>query len=146
MKPLEAAMSQEASDNRHYVRRVVLPSGKTIEVVYFEELAPLAPGTHERSDADLHICGSCDSELVYPVAWEEAGATHWEVTLRCPNCEWAGTGVFEQTVVERFDEELDRGTEALVRDLKRMMHANMEDEIERFVSALESDHILPDDF
>ena len=84
--------------------------------------------------------------LVYPVGWEEAGATHWEVTLRCPNCEWAGTGVFEQDVVERFDEELDRGTEALVRDLKRMMHANMEDQIERFVSALEADHILPDDF
>ena len=48
--------------------------------------------------------------------------------------------------MERFDEELDRGTEALVRDLKRLMHANMEDQIERFVSALESDHILPDDF
>ena len=29
-------MSREA-DNRHYVRRVVLPSGKTIEVVYFDE-------------------------------------------------------------------------------------------------------------
>jgi hypothetical protein len=41
---------------------------------------------------------------------------------------------------------LDRGTEALVRDLKRMMHANMEDEIERFVTALDADHILPDDF
>ena len=24
-------------DNRHYVRRVVLPSGKTIEVVYFDD-------------------------------------------------------------------------------------------------------------
>ncbi len=29
-------MSEQA-DNRQYVRRVVLPSGKTIEVVYFEE-------------------------------------------------------------------------------------------------------------
>ena len=89
---------------------------------------------------------TCGSDLVYPVEWDEAGATHWEVTLRCPNCEWAGTGVFEQTIVERFDEVLDRGTEALVRDLKRMMHANMEDEIERFVTALDADHILPDDF
>jgi hypothetical protein len=26
------------------------------------------------------------------------------------------------------------------------MHANMEDEIERFVTALDADHILPDDF
>jgi hypothetical protein len=140
-------MSREA-DNRHYVRRVVLPSGKTIEVVYFDEIPDLVPGGDHGlpTTEDLHVCGTCDSNLVYPVEWDEAGATHWEVTLRCPNCEWSGTGVFEQDVVERFDEELDRGTEALVRDLKRMMHANMEDEIERFVSALEGDHIVPDDF
>jgi hypothetical protein len=142
-------MSREA-DNRHYVRRVVLPSGKTIEVVYFDEIPDLVPAAahpaHPAAGDDLHVCGSCDSELVYPVEWDEAGETHWEVTLRCPNCEWSGTGVFQQHVVERFDEELDRGTEAVVRDLKRMMHANMEDEIERFVHALEGDHIVPDDF
>jgi hypothetical protein len=142
-------------DPRHYVRRVVLPSGKTIEVVYFEdqETVPAAPtiGTtpdkaHDETVDDLHVCGSCASTLVYPTEWEEAGATHWEVTLRCPNCEWAGTGIFEQDLVERFDEELDRGTEALVRDLKRLSHANMEDEIERFTTALTEDHIVPEDF
>jgi hypothetical protein len=146
-------------DPRHYVRRVVLPSGKTIEVVYFDDhaapiadaTAALAPGRigadhHDEVATDLHICGSCESNLVYPTEWEEAGATHWEVTLRCPNCEWVGTGVFEQELVERFDEELDRGTEALVRDLKRLAHANMEDEIERFTTALLEDHIVPEDF
>jgi hypothetical protein len=140
-------MSRSA-DNSHYVRRVVLPSGKTIEVVYFDEapaLDTVSPELAEVSE-DLHLCTACSSDLVYPVEWDEAGATDWEVTLRCPNCEWNGTGVFSQDAVERFDEELDRGTEQLVRDLKRMMHANMEDEIERFVHALEADHILPDDF
>jgi hypothetical protein len=140
-------------DPRHYVRRVVLPSGKTIEVVYFEDrpavaapvaATPLHP--HDESVVDLHVCGGCTSTLVYPTEWEEAGTTHWEVTLRCPNCEWAGTGIFEQELVERFDEELDRGTEALVRDLKRLAHANMEDEIERFTTALAEDHIVPEDF
>ena len=58
----------------------------------------------------------------------------------------AARGIFEQELVERFDEELDRGTEALVRDLKRLAHANMEDEIERFTAALEAGHILPEDF
>ena len=142
-------MSQHP-DHQHHVRRVVLPSGKTIEVVYFEDQdarpveprrpLPLAP------QRDLHLCGGCSSSLVYPIEWDEAGATHWEVTLRCPNCEWIGTGVFEQDVVERFDEELDRGTEALVRDLKRLMTANMEDEIDRFCRALADDHVLPEDF
>lgn len=135
-------------DPRHYVRRVVLPSGKTIEVVYFEDQQAGAATTPHRDDTpcDLHVCGSCTSTLVYPTEWEEAGATHWEVTLRCPNCEWTGTGIFEQELVERFDEELDRGTEALVRDLKRLSHANMEDEIERFTAALEEGHIVPEDF
>jgi hypothetical protein len=145
-------------DPHHYVRRVVLPSGKTIEVVYFEDqqiagVTPVAAtggadgvASHDETVNDLHVCGSCASSLVYPTEWEEAGATHWEVTLRCPNCEWAGTGIFEQDLVERFDEELDRGTEALVRDLKRLAHANMEDEIERFTTALTEDHIVPEDF
>jgi hypothetical protein len=142
-------------DPRHYVRRVVLPSGKTIEVVYFEDQAMTPAGTAatasgraqvEETISDLHVCGGCGSTLVYPTEWEEAGTTHWEVALRCPNCEWVGTGIFEQDLVERFDEELDRGTEALVRDLKRLSHANMEDEIERFCHALAEDHIVPEDF
>jgi hypothetical protein len=133
-------------DSTPYVRRVVLPSGKVIEVVYFgDETSAAAHSTHQTAE-DLHVCGTCESELVYPVDWEEAGETHWEVELRCPNCEWSGTGVFEQDIVERFDEHLDRGTEALVRDLKNLMQANMEDEIERFVSALEAGHIVPEDF
>jgi hypothetical protein len=138
--------------HRQHIRRIVLPSGKTIEVVYFEQLtvaarAPLTPGAEPPETAsDLHVCGACASTLVYPIDWEEAGATHWEVTLRCPNCEWTGTGVFEQDLVERFDEELDRGTEALVRDLKRLTRANMEEDIERFVAALGDDHIVPEDF
>jgi len=145
----------EHTDNQHYVRRVVLPSGKTIEVVYFEEHPavtgtaapdPVVPTPADGQATDLHVCGSCNSDLVYPLEWEEAGATHWEVMLRCPNCEWCGTGVFEQSAVERFDEELDRGTESLVGDLRRLMAANMEEEIERFVNALDVDALLPEDF
>ena len=136
-------------DSQHQVRRVVLPSGKTIEVVYFEEHPELtsAPAPIEPTEqTDLHMCGTCNSDLVYPVEWEEAGSTHWQVALRCPNCEWTGTGIFEQDAVERFDEELDRGTEALVSDLRRLVQANMEGEIERFVRALEVDAVLPEDF
>lgn len=132
-------------DHRQHVRRVRLPSGKTIEVVYFDDRR--AGDLHlPPSGTDLHVCGACASELVYPVEWREAGARHWQVTLRCPNCEWSGTGVFEQEAVEAFDEELDRGTEAVVRDLRRLVRANMEDQVDRFVAALHADHIVPDDF
>ena len=133
-------------DNTNYVRRVVLPSGRAIEVVYFENQPAhaLHPAGDER--ADLHVCPECEKELVYPVEWEEASPTHWEVQLRCPNCEWLTTGVYDQVTVDRFDEELDHGTETLVRDLKRLTRANMEEEIERFSCALDSDAIWPMDF
>jgi hypothetical protein len=130
--------------NGQYVRRVVLPSGRAIEVVYYETTALPAPVRAPLDD--LHVCPECDRELVYPVEWEEASATHWEVLLRCPNCEWSEVGVFDQATVDRFDEHLDVGTEALMRDLKRLTRANMEEEIDRFTSALSSDDILPEDF
>jgi hypothetical protein len=80
------------------------------------------------------------------VAWEEADEAHWSITLRCPNCEWAEDGVFAQDHCDRFDDELERGTDALTRDYKRLMTANLADEIERFAYALEVDGILPVDF
>ena len=136
-------------DNTNHVRRVVLPSGRAIEVVYFENQPAHAPRPapgHAPEHTDLHVCPACDKHLVYPVQWEEASPTHWEVELRCPNCEWLTVGQFDQETVDRFDEELDHGTEALVRDLKRLTRANMEEEVERFSSALASDAIWPMDF
>jgi len=80
------------------------------------------------------------------VAWEEADRSSWEVSLRCPNCEWADTGVFEEGAIQRFDETLDRGTEALVTDLRQLTRANMEEDVERFVRAITAGHVLPEDF
>ena len=128
-----------------YVRRVVLPSGRAIEVVYFETTTPQLDRPAAPVDA-LHICPECDRGLVYPVEWQEVSPAHWEVLLRCPNCEWDELGIYDQRTVDRFDEELDRGTEALVLDLERLTRANMEDEIERFVAALDANHLLPEDF
>jgi hypothetical protein len=136
--------TSEKNDDGQTVKRVGLPGGKAIEVVYFGGTERKRRGP--RRPDELHVCPSCDCDLVYPVHWEEAGTTRWEVSLRCPNCEWIETGVFEQDTVERFDEELDRGTDALVEDLKRLIHANMEEQIERFTAALRQDIILPEDF
>lgn len=130
------------------VRKVLLPSGKTIEVVYFEGVPPEShsTATPEQETTGLHLCPACESATVYPLTWEESGDEHWEMTLRCPNCEWQSTGIFEQQLVERLEEILDDGTDALVRDLRRLTQANMEEEVERLVHALENDLILPMDF
>ena len=139
-------MSQPTNSNGQYVRHVTLPSGRKIEVVYFEPLTDDAAKAPSQPIDELHLCPECDRDLVYPVDWEEASPTHWEVELRCPNCEWGEVGTYDQATVDRFDERLDLGTDALVKDLRRMVQANMEAEAERFAAALDANAILPEDF
>ena len=142
----------ERSDNTQepFVKRVTLPSGKSIEVLYFADqpttAAPAAAPEIPAGDQPLHVCNDCSSSLVYPTDWQEAGADHWEVELRCPNCEWRGSGVFSQDVVEAFDDELDRGIDVLLSDYRALVSSNMEDEIDRFARALDAGAILPADF
>ena len=84
--------------------------------------------------------------MVYPVEWAESGPKHWSLLLRCPNCDVQREGTFGEQTVEAFEEEVARGVDALKRDYKRLMRANMTEEIERFVRALNADAILPEDF
>jgi hypothetical protein len=124
----------------HSVRRIVLPSGKSIEVVRFDG----RPETPTRDG--LHVCQDCESELVQPVEWQATTDDHWELTLFCPNCDWSCRGVYSHAQLEGLEEQLDLGVEAIVRDLQRLASANMADEIERFAAALGADLILPEDF
>jgi hypothetical protein len=95
---------------------------------------------------DPRVCIRCSSTLVYPLQWEESGPENWHVLLHCPNCDGQRAEVFSQQTVEAFDEALDRGVAALTRDYMRLLRANMTEEIERFVGALNADAILPEDF
>jgi len=97
-------------------------------------------------DLPLHICSRCRSELVQPIDWFEEQPRYWRVVLRCPECESRREGVFETAAVERYDDELDRGSSALLSDLRLMTHANMVEEAERFEEALEAGWIAPEDF
>ena len=143
-------MSPQPSDNSHYVRRVVLPSGRAIEVVYFENAnapaEPAGPLVPEPGVEELHVCPECTQHLEYPVEWDEHDETRWEVALRCPNCEWSAVGVYKQETSVGFDDEVARGTEARVRDLKRLTRGTMEDEVQRLSRALAADAIVPEDF
>ena len=141
------------ANDEHQMKRIVLPSGKTIEVVYFDhstftgtrpEETDVAPA--KEGERQLHVCVNCESHLVYPVQWEEADRHSWHVTLRCPECEWTEADVFGQDQCDRFDDELESGTDALSRDYKRLVTANMAEEIDRFAAALDADAILPVDF
>ena len=133
-----------------HVKKIILPSGKAVEIVYFHADAPA-----EHSDADtaaaphtpgLERCPSCESDLVYPVDWREAEDDRWELELRCPACEWHSRDTFDQETVERFDDVLNAATDSLIDTLERVSRDNMRAEIDRFVDALQQDHILPFDF
>jgi hypothetical protein len=129
------------------VRTVDLPSGKVLEVVQPESGRPytrLRPV--DCDDRDLCVCEMCSSELVEPVEWASAGPERWRVALRCPDCDYWTEGVFSQECVDRFDERLDDGTAVLVEDLKRLQQANMREDVDRFIAALNSAAILPEDF
>ncbi len=131
----------------HVVSTVDLPSGKILEVVQPQDGDPYtrikpAPA----ADRDLSICERCSSDLVEPVEWACAGPERWRVALSCPDCDYWCEGVFSQECVDRFDERLDEGTAMLVADLKRFQHANMADDVERFIGALQAGAILPEDF
>jgi hypothetical protein len=124
-------------DNRS-VRRIVLPSGRSIEVLKLDFDAPPRPG--------LHLCPECESPLMQPLQWREVQPRSWALTLLCPNCDCLNDGVFAQEQVDRFEEQLDRGLAEMLSDLRRLTQANMSEEIDRFVAGLQADLILPEDF
>ncbi|HEY1523685.1 MAG TPA: hypothetical protein VGF70_11795 [Solirubrobacteraceae bacterium] len=129
---------EEKSPN-HSVQRIVLPSGRKIDVVRFHD----SPAGVQQ---ELHVCPECRCEMVQPVTWTEASDEQWELLLQCPNCDWSTEGVFEQVAVEDLEERLDEGLADMLSDLQRLTQANMAEEIDRFLAALHADLILPEDF
>lgn len=128
-------------DNDPHIQRLQPPSDKAVDVEGAAKAAARAT-----SPDQLHICFHCAGELTYPLDWSEEGPRHWRIVLRCPECESRREGVFEQTAVERLDDELDRGASALLGDLRRITHANMSEEVEFFIRALDADVVTPSDF
>lgn len=94
----------------------------------------------------IHRCPNCASILVQPVNWHEQGDGYWNVELRCPECEWWGRDSYSEDEVDRFERELDRGDQELIKDLRALVRANMKEEADRFAAALATDRILPEDF
>ena len=145
-------------------KKIALPGGKFIEIVYFSD--PADPGTEvvgatldvhdtdarpdvilaDPDDSELHVCPSCESDLVYPVSWEERAGDAWRIERRCPNCEWRHVGEFSQDEVEMFDDALNDGTEDLLVSLREFSRANMEADVEHLIDAIRMDRIEPMDF
>lgn len=108
-------------------------------VRFHEDGTQLAP-------SPLHICPECDSHLVQPLSWSATDDERWELSLSCPNCTWSNEDTYSHAQVEDLEERLEQGLTDMLDDLQRLAQANMAEEVERFVAALEADLILPEDF
>jgi hypothetical protein len=95
---------------------------------------------------NLHVCPVCESGLVEPTDWTAAGEERWTVSLRCPECEWVGTGTYSQDALDRLEDVLDEAVQSLLSDLRRLTRANMEEHVQAFSQALQRDLLLPEDF
>ena len=131
--PRPEQLSDQPASNVADPRRITPPVARPVVVDDLPEI-------------ELHVCPSCASELVYPIEWAPADMCHWRVELRCPECEWHQVGLYEQAVLDRFDDILDAGTEDLVADLQQLQRSNIECEVKRLGTALTSDLLLPEDF
>ena len=138
-----------------HIKRIVLPSGKTVEIVYYQASDGERPAAADLRDieagAELHVrrlelCGGCGGERVHPTEWNEVEEMRWQLALRCPDCEWRHTDTYDAHEVERFDDVLNDATDRLIEELDRVTRENMNEAVDRFRSALESDGIMPFDF
>jgi hypothetical protein len=96
---------------------------------------------------ELHVCPSCDSGLVQPVRWEQAGDRgHWRLWRRCPECGWNSDAVHGEREIDAYDENLDIGTQALNKALKQLERENMRHMADAFSAALDADLLTAEDF
>jgi hypothetical protein len=130
--------NQNQNPDSNSIRRIILPSGRALEILKLH--------LRQADPHGLHVCPECDSHLVQPLEWQETRAGFWELLLECPNCHWSDEGVFSQTQVDQLEEHLDDGLADMLNDLRRLTQANMAEEIDRFAAALQCDLILPEDF
>jgi hypothetical protein len=136
-----------------HVKRIELPGGKVVELVYlqagWEQDAPASAA--DEASARIHVrrielCPRCGSDRVHPLDWREVEDMRWELDVRCPDCRWAASDVYEQLEVERYDDILLAAAGDLTEELDRITRENMAEHLERFRAALDADAITPFDF
>jgi hypothetical protein len=133
-----------------HIKKITLPSGKVVEIVYLHPGAVDAPvreaDQYRISVRRIELCPACGGQRVHPLEWHEVDDDRWELEVRCPDCRWRTRDLFDHGEVERYDDLLGADTDRLIAELDRVTRENMEEHLERFRHALEHDVIEPMDF
>jgi hypothetical protein len=94
----------------------------------------------------LRRCPECGGRLACPISWEPADDEHWNIDLRCGDCDYRWSRVISNARAARFDIELDGDQAVLRRMLQRLDSERMTAEVETFATALARDLVEPADF
>jgi hypothetical protein len=96
---------------------------------------------------DLHVCRECRRPFVVPVSILDVLENgRYVVELTCANCDATSLATHDEAALEELDHELDRGLLRIQEALDAMVLADELERIDRFVDALRTELILPEDF
>lgn len=136
----------------YFIQRVILAQGQIIDLVCFEDneatdnVIKDIMNELQKKKLELRTCPLCKSELVYPVERSQVNDAEWKVLMLCPNCLCKREMVVDRETVRELLKTARVGRESLMKELDSLQKKNMEEEAEKFISALNRDHILPIDF
>jgi hypothetical protein len=139
--PLDSRLSQTMHRNADQgsERPIILSGGRA------RELAGVSGRARHRPET-IPACPGCGSDLIQLMSWMQVADRRWKVTLQCPNCWWLGEAVYGPDQVAELERKMEDGVAKLLWDLRRLANAIAAEELERFVTALHADLILPEDF
>lgn len=136
----------------YFIQRVILAEGQIIDLVCFDNNEAADNVIEEimnelqKKKLELQTCPLCKSHLVYPVERSQVNDAEWKVLMLCPNCLCKREMVVDRETVRELLKTARVGRESLMKELDSMQKKNMEEEADKFITALNRDHILPIDF
>jgi transcription elongation factor Elf1 len=104
------------------------------------------PRPRRADDEELILCAHCGSDFVSPVDSAEQGRTGWWIRLRCGQCGETREVVVSQETADHYDRALDRTSEAIASNLRRIERERMAADVEAFATALRLDLLDAADF
>ncbi|MHB8967393.1 MAG: hypothetical protein ACYC57_03920 [Thermoleophilia bacterium] len=136
----------------YFIQRIILAEGQILDLVCFDNNEAAGDVIEEimnelqKRKQELQTCPLCKSNLVYPVERSQVNDAEWKVLMLCPNCLCKREMVVDRETVRELLKAARIGREYLMKELDSMQKKNMEEESDKFISALNRDHILPIDF
>ncbi len=143
---------QENRKSDFFIQRIILAHGQVIDLVCFDDEESVESVIEDimtelqRKKTELQTCPLCKSSLVYPVERYQLNDLEWKVLMLCPNCLCKRELVVDRETVRDLLKNARVGREFIMKELDNMQKKNMEEEADKFITALNKDHILPIDF